>query len=120
MIGYAEKVAAMKEAIMAIVASLEAHVFQDVLIAQKCHPVRPPSLLSIILIFFQRIIGSRGSGIRKIMKDYDVEIKVKFIDFYRLYFSLHFHFRSEDHQPSLIKLQLLELTRRLKNVSIIY
>ena len=40
MIGYAEKVAAMKEAIMAIVASLEAHVFQDVLIAQKCHPVR--------------------------------------------------------------------------------
>ena len=46
MIGYAEKVAAMKEAIMAIVASLEAHVFQDVLIAQKCHPVRPPSLLS--------------------------------------------------------------------------
>ena len=41
MIGYAEKVAAMKEAIMAIVASLEAHVFQDVLIAQKCHPVRP-------------------------------------------------------------------------------
>jgi len=61
MIGYAEKVAAMKEAIMAIVASLEAHVFQDVLIAQKCHP---------------RIIGSRGSGIRKIMKDYDVEIKI--------------------------------------------
>ena len=50
MIGYAEKVAAMKEAILAIVASLEAHVFQDVLIAQKCHPVRGPINYSIQFI----------------------------------------------------------------------
>ena len=36
---YQEKVEEMKEAIMAIVKDLESHVVQDVLIAQKVHPV---------------------------------------------------------------------------------
>ena len=37
--GYQEKVEEMKEAIMKIVKDLESHVVQDVLIAQKVHPV---------------------------------------------------------------------------------
>ena len=39
MVGYPENVASMKEAIQAIVAQYESHVSQDVLIAQKVHPV---------------------------------------------------------------------------------
>ena len=37
--GYAENVASLKEAIFAIVAELESHVVQEVLINQKVHPV---------------------------------------------------------------------------------
>jgi len=59
--GYEANVTAMKEAIMKIVKDLESHVVQDVLIAQKVHP---------------RIIGTRGSGIRRIMREYDVDIKI--------------------------------------------
>lgn len=59
--GYPECVEAMKAAIMKIVSGLESHIVQDVLISQKVHP---------------RIIGSRGSGIRKIMNEFDVNIKI--------------------------------------------
>lgn len=59
--GYPECVAAMKEAIMKIVSDLEGHIVQDVLINKKVHP---------------RIIGNRGSQVRKIMKEFDVEIKI--------------------------------------------
>ncbi|CAG5097692.1 Oidioi.mRNA.OKI2018_I69.XSR.g15189.t1.cds [Oikopleura dioica] len=58
--GYEAEVAKMKDAIMDIVKGLESHVQQDVLISQSCH---------------KRIIGARGSGVRKIMGDFDVEIK---------------------------------------------
>lgn len=58
--GYEAEVAKMKEAVMEIVKGLESHVQQDVLISQACH---------------KRIIGARGSGVRRIMGDFDVEIK---------------------------------------------
>jgi predicted PilT family ATPase len=51
----------MKAAIMKIVAELEAHVVQDVLIAQKVHP---------------RIIGQKGRGIRQIQNQFGVELKI--------------------------------------------
>jgi len=59
--GYPECVEAMKAAIMKIVSDLESHIVQDVLINKKVHP---------------RIIGNRGSNVRKIMKDFGVEIKI--------------------------------------------
>jgi hypothetical protein len=58
--GYEAEVAKMKEAVMEIVKGLESHVQQDVLVSQACH---------------KRIIGARGSGVRRIMGDFDVEIK---------------------------------------------
>lgn len=58
--GYEAEVQKMKDAVMDIVKSLESHVQQDVLIAQGCH---------------KRLIGARGSGVRKIMNDFGVEVR---------------------------------------------
>lgn len=65
----------MKEAVMDIVKGLESHVQQDVLISQACHKVR--SIAFHRYKKLQRIIGARGSGVRRIMGDFDVEIKVR-------------------------------------------
>jgi len=59
--GYPECVEAMKAAIMEIVKGLESHVVQDVLINKSVHP---------------RIIGNRGSNIRKLMNEFSVDIKI--------------------------------------------
>jgi transcription antitermination factor NusA-like protein len=60
-VGYSENVKSMREAIEQIVADLESHVSQDVLIGKKVHP---------------RLIGTRGSGIRKLMKEFGVDIRI--------------------------------------------
>ena len=66
---------------MSIVKALESHVVQDVLIAQKVHPVSSYyiELSARNNSFFQRIIGGRGAGVRALMKRFGVEIKVSYI-----------------------------------------
>ena len=83
---------------MAIVKDLESHVVQDVLIAQKVHPVSFRNN-SRFEFFVQRIIGGRGSGVRALMKKFGVEIKVKsgFCVLESNFSSLH------AHQPSLTR-----------------
>ena len=80
----------MKAAIMEIVKGLESHVVQDVLINKSVHPVSIifTVLYNIIYIHkllqfslttqIQRIIGNRGSNIRKLMNEFSVDIKVSF------------------------------------------
>lgn len=83
---------------MEIVKGLESHVVQDVLINKSVHPVSIiftyeynqlkefyEILLAIhkVLQFslttqIQRIIGNRGSNIRKLMNEFSVDIKVSF------------------------------------------